>query len=257
MKIARPTPGNNDNTEVNEQAGPKLRNINDKGEDIIYDEKPEGADKRLIAAAIAMIVFIVIIVVKGNITNSSLTSQLEEQNKLLSAAQSEALIYGITEDEDGDLVLPSSTSAETSTESQNVSDLEWDSLEERNNTLLNSFADCILTYNGNNQYNAKRQELIDTWGFTEDSKLLSKFMRPLDEDEVLSTSMKFVSPATIFTLSNDGKNMTYFMICTVRSSSTGSSGNTVNADGTVGIRLTINEDGTLSNVTVQTLTRAS
>lgn len=196
----------------------------------------------LIVASVAMIAFTLVIAIKGNITNSSLSEQLEEQNELLADAQDEALTYGITVDDDGDIVMP------VSEESQNEPELDWDSVKTRNETLLQSFAECILTFNGNDEYNAKRQQLIDNWGFTEDSDLLSDFMRPLEDGEILEYNMDFVGPATVFTLSDDGKNISYFLICTVRSS-TGST----SADGTVGIRITINADGTVSDVTAQTM----
>lgn len=251
MKVARPTPGNNDVEQT--QAGPKLRNINDKGEDIIPDEKPEGADKRLKIAAIVMLAFILIIGIKGNITKSSLSKQLEEQTKLLTEAKAEALLYGITEDEDGDLVLPVSDIP------QNVQDMDWDSIEQRNNVLLESFAQCLLNWNGNNEYMAKRQQLIDYWQFTENSRLLSTFMPALEDGEVLEGSMKLVYPLNgpkieIFPLENNGKDkpMSYFLICTVRKSVGGNS-----ADGTVGIRITVNADGTITNVTAQTLSQKS
>ena len=51
-----------------------------------------------------------------------------------------------------------------------------------------------------------------------------------------------------FVLSNDGKNMSYFLICDVYNTIDGNT-----ATGTVGIRMTINADGTISNVTVQTI----
>ncbi len=241
MKVTRPTPGNN-TEEV--QATPKLRNINNKeDEDIIKDEHT-GADIRLKLGAAAIFAFILIIGIKGNITNSSLEKKLTAQNKLLTEAKAEALLYGITEDEDGDLVIPESEGP------VNVNELDWDSIETRNNALLESFAQCILNWNGKNEYEAKRQALINDWEFTEDSRLLTTFMPKLDPDDVMEGSMKFVGPATIFPLENNGKDMSYFLICTVRKSISGTS-----ADGTVGIRITINEDGTISNVSAQTLSQ--
>lgn len=243
MKAVRPTPGNN--TEELQQ-GPKLRNINNKGEDIIPDEKPEGADKRLIAAAIVLLVFIVIIGVKGNIQKSTLAKQLETQTAQLTEIKAEALLLGITEDDDGDIVVPDVQ------EPQNVQDLSWDSIEQRNDALIKSFVKCLLTWNGNTEYEAKRQELIDTWKFTEDSRLLSSFMPPLEDGEILEGAMACPVDPTIFVLENNGKDkpMSYFVICTVRKKI-----GTTKADGTVGIRLTINTDGTISNVTAQTLSQ--
>lgn len=229
---------NETNTE-NMQAGPKLRNIHEEKD--IPEEIPEGADMRLKLCVVAIAVFILIVGIKGAITKSSLSAQLEEQNKLLTAAQAEALLYGITEDEDGDLVLPI-----TDTDiSVDVSELDWDSVEQRNTELLSSFTSLLLNWEGQNGYENVRQKLINDWEFTEDSKLLSSFMPPMDEE--LNANMSLSGYST-FVLSNDGKNMSYFLICTVR--------NTINrtsATGTVGIRITINEDGTVSNVTAQTL----
>lgn len=243
MKAVRPTPGNNADQM---QSGPKLRNINDRGEDIIPDEKPEGADKRLKIAAIVLFAFILIIGIRGNIQKSSLTKQLEEQTALLTEIKSEALLLGITEDDDGDIVVPEVE------EPQNVQELSWDSIEERNNTLIKSFASCLLNWNGNNEYMEKRQQLIDYWKFTEDSRLLSNFMPALEDGEVLDGKMSCPVDPTIFILENNGKDkpMSYFVICTVRKQI-----GSTKADGTVGIRLTVNADGTISNVTAQTLSQ--
>lgn len=243
MKAVRPTPGNND---IQAQSGPKLRNINNKGEDIIPDEKPEGADIRLKIAAIVMLVFVIIIGIKGNIQKSSLTKQLEEQKAVLAEIQAEALLLGITEDDDGDLIVPAVDTP------QNVQELSWDSVEDRNVALINSFVKSLLNWSGNNEYNEKRQYLIDYWKFTENSRLLTTFMPPLEEGEILEGKMSCPVDPTIFILENNGKDkpMSYFLICTVRKTV----GNT-KADGTIGIRLTINADGSISNVTAQTLSQ--
>lgn len=246
MKAVRPTPGNNDGEQL--KAGPKLRNINDKGEDIIPDEKPEGADKRLKIAAIVMLIFIVIIGVRGNAQKSSLTKKLEAETAALNEIKAEALLLGITEDDDGDLVVPD---VESQTP-QNVQELSWDSVEERNTALINSFIKTLLNWNGNNEYNEKRQFLMDYWKFTEDSRLLTTFMPALEEGEILEGKMSCPVDPTIFILENNGKDkpMSYFVICTVRKS-VGST----KADGTVGIRLTVNADGSITNVTAQTLSQ--
>ena len=157
---------NETNTE-NMQAGPKLRNIHEEKD--IPEEIPEGADMRLKLCVAAIAVFILIVGIKGAITKSSLSAQLEEQNKLLTAAQAEALLYGITEDEDGDLVLPI-TDTDTSVD---VSELDWDSVEQRNTELLSSFTSLLLNWEGQDGYENVRQKLINDWEFTEDSKLLS------------------------------------------------------------------------------------
>ena len=93
--------------------------------------------------------------------------------------------------------------------------------------------------------------MLNDWEFTEDSRLLTRFMPEMDEEINASMSL---SDYTTFVLSNDGKNMSYFLICTVRNTVTGSAtGEKRSTTGTVGIRITINEDGTLSNVMAQTL----
>ncbi len=235
MKVSQ-----NNSTE-NIQSGPKLRNIHDE-KDIIPEEKPDGADTRLKIAVVVIAVFVIIIGVKGAVTKSSLTSQLEKEQKLLNEAKAEALMYGITEDEEGDLIIPA-TDTDTSVD---VSELDWESLEQRNDTLLSSFTSLLLNWEGTNGYGKVRQKLINDWEFTEDSRLLTYFMPPLEEELNANMSLSGYKP---FVLSNDGKNMSYFLICTVRNTIDGTS-----ATGTVGIRITINEDGTISDVTAQTLT---
>lgn len=245
MKIS---PQVSDNNEIEEiQSGPKFRNIHDdSGKDII-EEKPEGADSRLKISALIILILVIIMGVKGSISNSSLASQLEEQNIKLTEAKAEALLYGITEDEDGDLVLPESQ------EPVNVAELDWDSVEQRNTELLNSFTKVLLNWEGKSGYEQARHTLMSDWEFAEDSRLLTNFMRELtekdlDENGNFNASMSIYGTPETYPLSNDGKNMSYFLICEVM--------NTVgdnSAIGTVGIRITINEDGTISNVTAQTL----
>ena len=239
MKLSQQT--SDDNNTENVQAGPKFRNINDEKDEVI-EEKPEGADVRLKIAVGVIAAFILIIGIKGSITKSNLSSELEAQQKLLTEAKAEALLYGITEDEDGDLVVP-----ETNTGATDVSELDWDSIEQRNNELLNSFTKLLLTWKGQTGYNNVRQKLINEWEFTEDSRLLTTFMPELSEDDDVDANIT-LSGYEPFVLDNDGKNMSYFLICTVRNTIDGTS-----TTGTVGIRITINEDGTISNVTAQTL----
>ena len=242
MKATRPTPGNNNL----QPSGPKLRNINDKGADIIPDEKPEGADNRLKLAAAVMLLFILVVGIKGHFTTAGLRRQLEENNAQLTAITAEALLLGITADEDGDLVVPEPEGP------KNVQEISWDSVEERNTEIIKSFTKTLLTWNGNNEYNKQRQYLMEYWKFTEDSRLLSTFMPPLEDGEILEGRMSCPVDPTIFILENNGKDqpMTNFVICTVRKQV----GET-KADGTVGIQLTINADGTISNVTAQTLSQ--
>ncbi len=237
MKISQQ---NLDNDMQNIQAAPKFKNIHDN-KDIIPDEKPAGADIRLKIGVIGIAALIIIIGIKGAATKSSLTSQLEEQKKLLDTAQAQALIYGITEDDEGELIIPvTETDA-----SVDISELDWGSIEQRNNTLLSSFTSLLLNWEGQKGYEKVRQKLMADWEFTEDSNLLTYFMPQIDKE--LDANMS-LSGYTTFVLDNDGKNMSYFLICTVRNTIDSTS-----ASGTVGIRITINEDGTISNVMAQTL----
>lgn len=238
MKVSQ---HNIDNTDI--QTGPKLRNIHDEKE--IIEEKPEGADVRLKIAVIVLGILIAFIGIKGFITKSSLMSQVEEQQKLLTAAEAEALMYGITEDEDGDLVIPEVE------EPVNVSDMDWsskwDSISARNMDLLDSFAHLLLDWDGNNEYEKNRQTLINDWGFTENNKLLSSFMPKMDDDMDAHMTLPKGSVKS-FLLENDGKNMTYFLLCDVRNTVNG-----ISANGKIGIHITINENGTVSNVFAQTI----
>lgn len=244
MRVSRPTPGNN--TDI-QQSGPKLRNINDESD--IIEEKPEGANIKLKIGAFVLFALVVIMNVRGAITKSSLESELAAAEKQLTEIKSEALLLGITEDEDGDLVIPEVT------EPVDVADMDWDSIEARNDELLNSFTKELLNWEGSAGYTKTRNTLIETWEFKEDSRLLSSFMPDIEGDEdqktAIDSSTISFNPKTNmqkFVLSNDGKNMSYFLICDVY--------NTINsntATGTVGVRMTINADGTISNVTVQTI----
>lgn len=228
---------NDQNQEDQVQAGPKLRNIHDEAE--VSIEKADGPDKRLVFGAAVILLFTLFVGIRGSISCKSLSSQIEAQNKLLTDAKAEALLYGITTDSDGDLVVP-----EVNTDSTDVSELDWDSIEQRNKQLLDAFTSTLLNWTGKTGYDNVRQKLINDWKFTEDSKLLTAFMPPVDE---LDANISLSSYKT-FVLSDDGKNLSYFLICTVRSTVGGGS-----ANGTVGIRITINEDGTISDVTAQTL----
>lgn len=221
------------------QEGPKLRNIHEEKE--VPEEKPAGADVRLKIAVVVIAALIIIVGIKGAITNSSLSSKCAEQEKLLTASQAEALLYGITQDEDGDLIIP-----EINIEISNIPESNRDSIEQRNTEKLSAFTSLLLNWKGKSGYDNVRQKLMDEpWCFTEDSKLLSAFMPVMNKE--LNANMS-LSSYTTFVLTDDGKNMSYFLICTVRNTIDGTS-----ATGTVGIRITINEDGTLSDVVAQTL----
>lgn len=217
---------------------PKFRNIYEEKE-VFSDESTPGVDFRIKLVIGFLGILILVSVIRGSITESSLTSRLEEQQKLLDSTKAEALVYGITEDEDGELVYPEPK------EPTDISDMKWDSVEERNRELLASFTDVLLHWEGASGYTKARQSLIDDWEFKEDSRLLTSFMPVLDDE--LNASMT-CSGYTPFVLENDGKNISYFLICKVRNTIDGTA-----ATGTVGIRITINEDGTISNVTAQTL----
>ena len=152
MKVSRPTPGNN-NTDT-QQSGPKLRNINDESD--VTVEKPEGADIKLKIGAVVLLVLVVIMNIRGAMTKSSLKSQLAEAEQHLTEVKSEALLLGITEDEDGDLVIPEVE------EPVDVADLDWDSIEARNDELLSSFTKELLNWEGSAGYTTTRNTLIET-----------------------------------------------------------------------------------------------
>lgn len=222
-----------------QETGPKLRNINEEKE--APPEKPEGADRRLKFGVAAIAVLAVITIIRGAAGNSGLEAKLEEQRAALDLVKAEALVYGITEDEDGDLVLPYIDMSGP----KNPSDMSKSSMEERNEERLAEFVKTLLSWKGKSQYDAVRQKLITDFGVPEDGTLLTLFMPPVDEG--LDTNMKY-DRHTTFMLSNDGKNMSYFILCEVKSVN-GSN----RADGIVGVRATVNEDGTLADVTAQTL----
>lgn len=241
MKVSQQNLDNN----MDIQTGPKLRNIHDDDGKEIIEEKPEGADVRLKIAVVIMGILIAFIGIKGFITKSSLMSQVEDQQKLLTAAEAEALMYGITEDEDGDLVIPEVE------EPVNVSEMDWsskwDSITARNQDILDSFASLLLNWDGRNEYEKNRQTLINDWEFKETDRLLSSFMPEMAEDMDAHMTLP-KGGVKSFLLENDGKNMTYFLLCTVRNTINGTS-----ANAEIGIRITINEDGTVSNVLAQTI----
>lgn len=240
MKFGQNDDSNKNKDKVPEpvRTGPKLRNINDEKEP--PKEEPSGADTRLKLLVAVLAVFIGVMAVKGAVNKAALTAQLEDQQKALAIIQAEALAYGITEDADGDLVLPVIDMGSYSNGSA-----ETDSIEYRNDVMLKAFINDLLKWEGNRGYDAVRQTMADKWGFAEDSRLLTAFMPPTDVE--LNANMK---PSTyqIFVLNNNGKDMSYFIICNVLNTVNGMS-----AGGVVGIRATIMEDGTMSDVIAQTL----
>lgn len=232
-------PVNKQDNDMEIQAGPKLRNIHEEKE--APREKPKGADKRLKICAVVILALILFVGIKGSITKTSLTSKVSKQQKLLTEAQDKAHEYGIAKDDNGELVLP-----DTAIGDADASSLEPGSAEERNMETITSFTKLLLNWKGQSGYNEARQTLIDEWGFNEKGRLLTSFMPELKED--INANMSMSGNPTVFVLSNEDGNIAYFLICTVRNTIDGTS-----ASGTVGIHLTINEDGTLSNVTAQTL----
>lgn len=246
MKV---TPGNN--TE-NTSSGPKFRNINHVESEVI-EETVSGVNWKFKAAAILLLLLTIGVYVKGTIKINGLTNELNELDDQLTKIKSEALLLGITEDEDGDVIIPDT---ETPVD---VAELDWDSIETRNNDLLKSFVKTIFNWNGINGYDKARSELMDVWGFTADSNLLSNYMPDISDDkaeqesiEGTKISCKPDQNVQQFVLSNDGKNMTYFLICEVYNTLTTSNGQST-VIGTNSVRITINEDGTISDVRVQQL----
>lgn len=249
MKVTPNTPGNNSGKTSD---GPKLRNINHVENEVI-EETPSGIDWKFKAAVIVLALLTIGTYVKGNIKVGNLTNELEGLNKQLTEIQAEALLLGITEDEDGDIVMPDT---ETPVD---VAELDWDSIETRNNDLLKSFVKTIFNWSGVTGYDKARSELMDVWGFTADSDLLSRYMPDISDDKSAQEgidgtkiSCKPDQNVQQFVLSNDGKNMTYFLICEVYNTLTTDNG-TSSVIGTNSVRISINEDGTISNVSVQQL----
>ena len=220
----------------------KHGNIHEQKEKTVPEEKP-AADFRLKIAVIVLFLLTVIVAVRGKISNSGAAQELASLTQELTDVRAEALTYDITEDEDGRIQTPEHTQETGAAGNESVSS------KERNEEILDDFATCLLTWDGVEAYMQNRQELIDTWGLSDTDSLLTNFMPALENEDALSGSMRFVG-STVFTLENNGTDTSYFLIYTVRYSAEGTS-----ADGTVGIRLTVHEDGTVSDVTAQTLTQ--
>lgn len=243
MKVTQQVPENN-NAE-----GPhvrlKTRKVDEERE--IIEERPDGPDKRLVIGAAALFLIILFVGIKGAITNASLTSKLNEAQTAYDKARTDALALGIVEDDDGDLIVPEVK------DPVNVSDLTWDSVESRNDELLKSFTKEMLNYEDVEEYEQTRTVLRDTWGFKDNGPLLSSYMPPADGD-VGAISFNPDTGMEKFVLSNDGKTFSYFLICDVYNTLKTENGKST-AVGEVGIRITINEDGTMSDIKVQTLAR--
>lgn len=244
MKISQ---NNLDDNTMEVQTGPKLRNIHDEAE--VPEEKPEGADVRLRIGVIVIAALILFVGIKGSITKSRLESDYEAAQRLYTETEAEALLYGITQDDDGDLVVP-----DTEPISVDISELEWTDIDTRNDALLQEFASLLLNWEGTTQYEKVRQTLITDWGFNEkNSRLLTSFMPALDED--LDASIALQGKPTIYPLEETSKSRSYFMICTVRTTTNVSKPTYESKPaGLVGIQITIaNEDAKVSNVAAQTL----
>lgn len=225
---------NNLDENMEMETGPKLRNINE--EKPVEEEKPKGADVRLKVAAIVILGFIVFLGVKGTLTKTSLTSQINKQQKELKTVQKEAKEYGIEEDEDGNLILPDAE-INTVTGTSNI--------EENDAATLDSFAKLLLTWKGQSEYNKVRETLINEWGFADGCKLLTNFM-PVTEEE-LDANMS-LSEYSTYVLSEDEDGTSYFLVCTVRNTIDGTS-----ATGTVGLQIKLNKEHKITNITAQTL----
>lgn len=242
-----------ENNAAGAPSGPKFRNINHLESEVIEEPVTYGVDWKFKAAAILLLLLTIGVYVKGTVKINSLSAELDTASKKLTEVQSEALLLGITEDEEGDIIIPDT---ETPVD---VADLDWDSIETRNNDLLKSFVKTVFNWGGTSGYEKVRSELMDTWGFTANSWLLTEYMPDISEDkqaqegiEDTRISCKPDQNVQQFVLSNDGKNMSYFLICEVYNTlKTGNGTSTV--IGTNSVRITINEDGTISNVSVQQL----
>lgn len=213
---------------------PKLGNINDEKE--TPKEVPAGADIRLKILAFIILAIAIFIGVKGAFTKMSLGSQITEQKDLLIEAKKTASEYGITEDEDGNLIVPD-MDADMANKNQNIN--------ENDTRTLDSFAKLLLTWRGQSGYNKVRQTLIDEWGFSNDCKLLSSFMPETGEE--LNANMSLSNYAT-FVTSEDESGTGYFLICTVRNTIDGAS-----ASGIVGLQIRLDKESKITNVTAQTI----
>lgn len=225
---------NNSEETMETEVTPKLRNLNE--EMPVEEEKPEGADIRIKILVLILLGLIVFLATKGALTNRSLLSQIAEQQKELDTIKSEALKYGIKEDDDGNLIIPDIDSDSLSS-SANV--------EEGDAATLDSFAKLLLNWKGQSGYNEVRQTLIDEWGFSEDCKLLTTFMPATTEE--LNANMN-MSEYSTYILSESDEGCSYFLICTVRNTIDGTS-----AAGTVGLQIKLNNDHNITNITAQTL----
>lgn len=223
------------------ESKPRFRNVNAGGEASVPEEPSDGPDKRLVAAAAILLVLILFVGLRGSFANKSLSAKVKGQEEAFNKAQAEALLYGITIDEDDEVVLPE-------TEPTDVTELDWDSVEARNKEILDSFTKVLLNWQGQKGYNEVRQTLMDDWSFAKDSDLLRRFM---PESDKIDTNIS-LSGYTPFVLSDDAEGMSYFLICSVRTTiDTGKDDKS--ETGSIGVQITINKEGTISNVSAQPL----
>lgn len=237
MKISQ-----NENQEMplEAESKPRFRNVNETAEASALDETIEGPDKRLVAAALVLFVLILFVWLRGTMTNNSLSAKVKGQEEAFSKAQAEALLYGITIDEDNEVVLPESDPKPAAISESDV--------EARNTEILDSFTKVLLNWQGQEGYNKVRQTLIDDWNFTTDSDLLRRFM---PESDKIDTNIS-LSGYTPFILSDNADGMSYFLICSVRTTIETGDGNS-SETGSIGVEITINKDGTISKVSAQPL----
>lgn len=233
-------PTNKSDKNMEAQAGPKFRNINEERE--VTEEKPKGADVRLKVLACVILILAVFVGIKGTITKSSLTSQVTDQSKELEEARKTASGCGIEIDDDDNIILPEiDTSLKPSTANIPEGDLK----------TLDDFTKLLLNWKGQEGYKKVRETLINEWGFSADCKLLSSFM-PETAEELnvnMSIPMKDNRPdSTIFTVAKSEEGNTYFLICPVRNTVNGTS-----ASGIVGLQIKLSKESKITNITAQTL----
>lgn len=110
----------------------------------------------------------------------------------------------------------------------------------------------LLTWDSIDSYNAARSTLMETYGLSADSQLLTVFIPEQSAETFDATNtagMEFDS-ASSYVISEDGDRISYFAPCQV--TVTSKDGNTVTGT-RVGVFYTLDENGTFSNLTAYTL----
>lgn len=226
-------PNNSDENESMEnQTEPKLRNINEEKE--TPKEKPKGADIRLKVLAAAILLLFLFVAVKSSFTKASLMSQMNDKQKILKETEEIASKYGIKKDKDGNIIVPD---VETTTASGSA-------VEAGDASTLDSFVKLLLNWNGQSGYEKVRQTLINEWSFSKDCKLLTSFMPEITDESDVSMVL---SEYDTFVVSETDEGNAYFLVCTVKSN--------INSSpfANIGLQIKINKEGTITNVTAQTL----